>query len=793
MRDQRGELTQAEERDVSGWEAATVNWLMSNRYWALLLGLLLSFALAAGGRYLYLETDYRTFFDRTDPQRLAHELNQETYTRNDNLIILLHNREGSVYQPQVLEVVERITDEAWQMPYAVRVDSLTNYQYSYAEDDDLIVEDLVYDAASLTDEDLAHIRSVVESEIQLHERLVSADGSTTLVAVSHDFPGVDYDLDAEAQAKQRAVRDAAPIAVLKHANALRDEIMAEHGNLEIHLLGQPVINQSFNDSSQADAATLIPAMYVIVALLLVVFFRSLASVFGALVVIALATGGGMGFAGWAGYPITMITTSAPVIILTIAVCDSVHLQVIYLRFLSEGKSPDEAMRQSLTINLAPIILTSVTTAIGFLTLNFAESPNFRQLGNIAAVGVMLAMVLTLMLLPAMQTRFVKQYKGGAGALNTVPLAEFIINHSRKLFAGSLLVALGLIALIPLNQVDDDPIKYFDPGIPYRDAADFSQNYLPGIKNIDFSVPCGEPGCVHEPEYLASLKRFVDWLSAQEHVEYVSSYIDVIQRLNRNMHGDDPAYYRIPQDRQLAAQYHLFYEMSLPEGLDLNNQISFDQSATKVVVWTGQTPTTDFLDIEARAHQWLKDNEPALTTHGASVHMMFASLGQRTVKSMTLGAIFAVLGVTLTILIALRSLKYGLLSLVPNAFPAAMALGLWGVIVGDVNMAVSLVFSVTLGLVVDNTVHFISKYRRAMAIDGSADNAIRYAFSTVGPALLVTTAVLSIGFGLLTFSDFNVNAYMGGLTALTILVALVFDFLMLPSLLKLVDGRKSQAA
>ena len=130
MRDQRGELTQAEERDVSGWEAATVNWLMSNRYWALLLGLLLSFALAAGGRYLYLETDYRTFFDRTDPQRLAHELNQETYTRNDNLIILLHNHEGSVYQPQVLEVVERITDEAWQMPYAVRVDSLTNYQYS---------------------------------------------------------------------------------------------------------------------------------------------------------------------------------------------------------------------------------------------------------------------------------------------------------------------------------------------------------------------------------------------------------------------------------------------------------------------------------------------------------------------------------------------------------------------------------------------------------------------------------------------------------------------------------------
>lgn len=778
---------------VKGVEDRIVDLLIQHRYLAFIVGLVLSLFLAAGGKNLYFENDYLTFFDRDDPQRVAHEAIQEMYTKSDNLIILVHNPEQGVFNTETLEIIEDITAEAWQLPYAIRVDSITNYQYSYAEDDDLIVEDLVFDAASLDASDLDSIREITASEVQLNERLVSADGRTTMVAVSHEFPVVDYDSDPEEQERMRQIRDKSPIEVLAVANDIRDRVLAENPHLEIHLLGQPVINQSFNDSSQRDAATLIPAMYLIVALLLVLFFRSFASVVGALLVIGLATAGGMGFAGWVGFPITMITTCAPVIILTIAVCDSVHLQVIYLRFLAEGQSPLEAMHHSLKVNLAPIALTSLTTAIGFLTLNFAESPNFRQLGNISAVGVMLAMFLTLTLLPALQILLVKKHKGGAGTLNTGPIAELIIRRSGTLFAGSLVVAFGMMALIPLNQVDDDPIKYFDPGIPYRDAADFSQDHLPGIKNINFSYSCGESGCVHEPEYLASLKRFVDYLSAQPGVVYVSSYIDVIQRLNRNMHGDDPNFYRIPDDRKLAAQYHLFYEMSLPDGLDLNNQISFDQSASKVVLWTGQMRTTDFLELEKNAEQWLIENEPGYETRGASVHMMFASLGQRTVKSMSLGAVFAIIGVTLTILIAMRSIKYGFLSLVPNVFPAAMALGLWGLLVSEVNMAVSLVFSVTLGLVVDNTVHFISKYRRSMALKDDVDTAIRYAFSTVGPALLVTTAVLSIGFGLLTLSDFNVNAYMGGLTALTILVALVFDFLMLPSLLKLVDDRKRKRA
>ena len=503
----------------------------------------------------------------------------------------------------------------------------------------------------------------------------------------------------------------------------------------------------------------------------------------------------MGMAGWTGISVNNITVTAPVIILTIAVCDSVHLLVIYLKGLELNQPPLQAMRESLSVNLQPVILTSVTTAVGFLSLNFSDSPNFRDLGNISAFGVMCAMLLSLTILPALTILVVRKRSARRRQqMATVRIADFVIKYQVRVFYGSMIVALALIALIPLNEINDDPATYFKRGVPFRNAVIFAQENLPGIKNIDFLIDCKIPGCINDPEFLHKLEEFGDWMEQQDGVKYVSTYIDVIKRLNRNMYGDNPDYYRVPDDRELAAQYQLLYELSLPYGLDLNNQINFDKSATRFGAWVEQEmPTRELVDLELRSLQWLDQHYPELSARGASLYMMFAVNGGRNIRSMSLGAVFAMLGVTLTILIAIRSFKHGLLSMVPNVFPAAMAFGIWGVLIGQVNMIVAMVFSVTLGIVVDNTVHFISKYRRAKQKGDNTEQAIHYAFSTVGTALLITTAVLTIGFGLLTLSDFNLNAFMGGLTAITIVVALIFDFLMLPALLLLVDKSGNSVA
>jgi predicted RND superfamily exporter protein len=271
------------------------------------------------------------------------------------------------------------------------------------------------------------------------------------------------------------------------------------------------------------------------------------------------------------------------------------------------------------------------------------------------------------------------------------------------------------------------------------------------------------------------------------VLHVNTLTDIMKRLNRNMHGDDPEWHRLPDQRELSAQYLLLYEMSLPYGLDLNNQIDIGKSATRMTVSLESMSTNELLALEQRAQAWLTENTPHMQTNGASPSVMFAHIGYRNIRSMLTGTTIALVLISLVLIIALRSVKIGLISLVPNLVPAAMGFGLWGLLVGEVGLALSVVTGMTLGIVVDDTVHFLSKYLRARREQGlDATDAVRYAFSTVGMALWVTSLVLIAGFMVLTQSAFKLNADMGLLTAITIGFALAADFLFLPPLLMKAD-------
>jgi uncharacterized membrane protein YdfJ with MMPL/SSD domain len=271
--------------------------------------------------------------------------------------------------------------------------------------------------------------------------------------------------------------------------------------------------------------------------------------------------------------------------------------------------------------------------------------------------------------------------------------------------------------------------------------------------------------------------------------------DIFKRLNRNMHADDDSYYTLPEQRDLAAQYLLLYEMSLPYGLDLNNQINVDKSSTRMTVMLYNTSTTVVLDLEQRAQAWLNDNVPqSMRNDGASPTIMFSHIGFRNIRAMLTGTTVALVLISLVLIIALRSLRIGLISLVPNLIPAGMAFGLWAITVGQVGLALSVVTGMTLGIVVDDTVHFLSKYLRARREKGlNAQDATRYAFRTVGLALVATSVVLAFGFLVLTKSAFVLNSDMGLMTAATIMFALIADFLLLPPLLMALDNKEMKHA
>ena len=262
-----------------------------------------------------------------------------------------------------------------------------------------------------------------------------------------------------------------------------------------------------------------------------------------------------------------------------------------------------------------------------------------------------------------------------------------------------------------------------------------------------------------------------------------------------MHGDDIAYYKIPNTKEEAAQFLLLYEMSLPYGLDLNNQINVDKSETRFTVTTKNVSSNEMMALTAKAEEWLRNNAPKeMFSYGISTTLMFSHITETNMTSMLQSGFGALILISLILIFALKSFKYGIISLVPNVAPIAVAFGFWYLIKGEIDMSVAVVLGMTLGIVVDDTIHLLAKYIRARKEMGkSPEDAIRYAFQTVGRAIIVTTVVLTIGFCVLMQSAFGLNANMGKMTAITIVVALVLDILLLPALLLAIDkmGTKSE--
>ena len=501
---------------------------------------------------------------------------------------------------------------------------------------------------------------------------------------------------------------------------------------------------------------------------------------------------GMGTAGWLGYKLTPPPASAPTMILTLAVADCVHFFTTFLNAMRSGMDKFAAIKESLRINFHPIFLTSLTTVIGFLSLNFSDVPPFRDLGNITAMGVTYAFVLSVLFLPALTAILPFKVRKQADKKTQImqKLAEFVITKRRALLWSMGLIIVAALAFIPRNEINDKFVEYFDESIEFRRHTDYIADKVTGLYSIQFSLETHDSGGISEPQFLQSMDEFTVWLREQSEVMHVNTVTDTFKRLNKNMHGDDEKLYHLPTERNLAAQYLLLYEMSLPYGLDLNDQINVDKSSTRISTTLKTLSTQDMLAFESKARAWLKQHAQNINVVASSPAVIFSHLAMRNIDSMIVGTLVALAVISLILIFALRSLKLGLISLIPNLAPIGVAFGVWAIFVSQVGLALSIVAGMTLGIVVDDTVHFISKYLRAKREKNlTAKDAVRYAFANVGIALLVTTIVLAAGFLVLAMSAFELNSAMGLLTAITICIALVIDLLFLPPLLiALEEGR-----
>lgn len=765
------------------------HFVVDHKYLIILSTLLLVVVAAMGIPKAKFSTDYRIYFSGDNPHLRAFEDLQATFTKADNLMFVVTPKNGQVFSQPSLEMLEALTEEAWQIPYSIRVDSITNYQHTTAVEDDLIVENLIPEAATMSEQARAQAREVALNEPSLAGRLISYDANVTGINVTVELPGIE------------------PTQEIPEINLAAREIQKrffeQYPDMEVRLVGQVVNNNAFKEASMYDLTHIVPAAF-LVAMLCIAFYLYQASrsgltlvsgVFATLTIIVCSILFAQGISAWLGMDITTASVNTPTMILTLAIADSIHILSSFFLQMQKGQDKRSAMIESLRINHQPVFLTSVTTIIGFLSLNFSESPPFQELGNTVAIGVAGAWLFSITLLPALMMMLPIYVKSLDENERSWPLkiANAVIGRSRTLLYLSVVIIVIAVSGLPRNELNDVWAEYFDTSMVARQDADYTRENLTGISTISFVLDAGAEGGVADPNYLQSLDKAANWLKEQPEVKHVDVFTNIMKRLNKSMHGDDPAAYLLPNDKELAAQYILLYEMSLPFGLDLNNQINLDKSQSRMVATLTLVSTSQLLDLQNRANAWFAENIPDYQmSNGASADVMFAHIGQTNIRSMLQGTAIALVLISIVLAISLRSAYYGLISLLPNVLPALVGFGIWGYSVGTIGLGLSVVFGMTLGIVVDYTVHFMSKFLRAKRENElSTENAIRYAFSSVGVALVVTTFILFANFGILALSDYGMNAELGLMTAVTIVVALLVDFFFLPPLLLLLVRNKQK--
>lgn len=753
---------------------ALADFVIRNPWKVLFVMVVLVLALATGIRDLAFATNYRVFFGKQNPELMEFSHFQQTYTKNDNILFVLHPREEKVFSPRVTEAMETLTAKAWKIPFAIRVDSVSNFQHSWADGDDLTVEDLIRDGIHLSQEELDKKQTIAIQEPLLKGNLISEDIGTTGVNVTLQLPTKNLDEVPRA---------------MEFARTLGKEIESKYPELKVVITGISAMNNAFFESTMKDSQTLYPIMFLVLVLVTFIITRTIAGTFATVMVISLSTIVALGFTGFVGIQLTPISNTAPIIILTLAIADSIHILVSMMKLVHAGRDKLSALRESYKINFIAVTITSLTTIIGFLALNFSDSPPFNDMGNITAIGILSAWVLSLTVLPAVMTILPIRARPRSGSKNFLErnfewLSIFVAEKSRPILLLGIGLTILLTTAIPFIDLNDEWTKYFSRRMEFRQDTDFALENLGGLYPIEFSVKAKGPGGISEPEYLKNLEAFTDWLRDQSEVTHVYSYTDVIKRLNKNMHGDDPDWYRIPEDRELAAQYLLLYELSLPYGLDLNDRISIDKSATRITATLGDVSTVYVRKFIQDSKIWFQSNTPEYMwpkPTGATV--MFSYISYRNIMNMLRGNAVAIVLIAFVMMVTLKNVRLGGLSIIPNAIPIIFTFGLWSILVGQIGMSSATVSATALGIIVDDTVHFLVKYLRAKREEGlTGSRAVNYAFQTVGPAILANTVILVLGFAILAGSTFKITSDMGIMTAMAIGLALVMDLLFLPALL-----------
>ena len=741
----------------------------------LVIGLILIAIITSGASFLETPTGYRAFVENDQPNYADILDLEEKYGMIDTLSFVIKPNEGDIFQKDVLKLIKELTEISWQTPHSTRVNSLTNHQYTTVDGDDINISDFVDSVESLDNSDLKELKELALKEKTLVNFILSKSAKVSFINIYLDVP------DQEGFEK--------PINFAEKQKKLFSE---KYPEIFVTVAGSARYSHNFQTTARTDATTMYPGFLILIIFLSYIFLRSAIASILSLIIIFLSILPSIGTVGWLGFEVQPPLIMAPIIILTIALAHSIHILSIALTNMSEGMNKEQAMVESMKINFTPVFLTSFTTAVGMAGVNFGKIPAFSEMANTVVIGSGYSFIFAVTLLPALFMILPVKSHGSPrfvlGILNS--LGKLIYK-----FKFYFITFFGLASILLANQItnlyfDDDFDSYFDRVDDWVEVKNIVNDEFGSSFFIFANMSSEKTDGITSPKYLEKLDEFAKWLEAQDEVTTVTTVADVIKTLNKNMNGGSEEYYSIPNDKSLNAQYLLLYEFSVPYGMDLKNQMTADKAESRLLIRMNMITSRESILFNEKVNLWNEENLGTFKSRGVvGIPIMMPYVYRENTNGLMRGLLFSFSLIVIVIGLSLRSFRFGLISIVPNIVPFILAYGILAMFTHTVSFSHTVSILISIGLVVDATIHFLTKFKKANTLNLSQEDAIQYCFKYVGYPIVIASICLFCGFLFLLQSSFMTNFILGGMCALIIIIALFVDLLLLPALL-LLFGKKS---
>ncbi|ADG93872.1 RND efflux transporter [Arcobacter nitrofigilis DSM 7299] len=738
---------------------------------AILIPILIIIIFALNIHKAGVETDWKIWFDKDSKVMKNFTHFKETFGSDDRIMIVLSDK-NSIFKKDILKNIKTITESLWQTKLIARVDSITNYQYSHVskeDEDEIIVEDFIDNIDSLTKKDLEEKKEIAISDPQTKNLLISADGKSAIIIArivyKENIKANDY------------------ITLYNASKKLIEENKIK--GVEYHIVGVPAFTDAFINAIKSNFIMFMPLLFICIVVLLALIFRNIWAVVLPLTIVILTILFIAGFSFGLGYKLNTLTSMFPIFVIAIGIADSIHIFWVWIHKRKEGLNNEESIVFSINKNFTPALITSLTTFVGFLSLGVSKIIPLQAFGIVVASGAIIAFILSILFLPAMLSILnpkIKEQKQKVYKTHEriKSYTNFVVKNDKAIIISCLIVISICFIGLKDTTIDTDFLKQFSKTTDIRKSTDFVEKNIGGTISMEIIIDSKKASGINKPDFMKDVEKFkIEFKNHFSKVRHINSITDVVKKYNQLMNGNKKEFYKIPDSKELISQYLLLYSLSLPQGMGINDMMDTKNRYLRLTSMNNLASEQEKLKMYRWTEDWWKQNSKySATLEGLT--LVTAHMKIELTNTMIKSVLLALLFVTLIFWFTFKSKFYMLISAVPNIAPLLIAMGITGWIGINMDLGMAIVFVIIIGIAIDDTVHFLSKYKDAISKGYTTRDAIEKALLLSGSAIVITTVILVTALGIFLLSDFTIYSNFGFVSSIALFCAMILDLLLLPA-------------